>query len=81
MRIEKIDRADEDEPITTIVEAESLEALGRTETAALLVDDRFCPCYGYPKEFEAKIENDHMSIEWSPGDGGAYTIAEYRVLE
>ena len=43
MRIEKIDRADEDEPITTIVEAESLEALGRTETAALLVDDRFCP--------------------------------------
>jgi len=83
MRIEKIDRigTDEDGTTTTIIEAESLEALGRAETAVFLVDDRFCPCYGYSQEFETHIKNDQMSIEWSPGDGGVYTVAEYRVLD
>jgi hypothetical protein len=80
MRIEKTDMVDCDEAITTIVEAESLETLGKAEIEDCRNDDRFEPCYGYDKEFRVKIEDDRMWITWSPGDGGCYTVMEYRVL-
>ena len=80
MRIEKTDRADYEETITTIVEAESLEALGKAELKSFANDDRFEPCHGYEKEFRVQIDNDQMWIVWSPGDGGDYTVMKYRVL-
>ena len=80
MRIEKIDMADDEAEVITTVEAESLEALGQTEVESMMADDRFEPCYGYEKEFRVTIGNDEMWIVWLPGDGGSYTIAEYRVV-
>jgi len=80
MRIEKTDMADEEEVTTTVVEAESLAALGRTEMESLATNDRFEPCYGREKEFKVVVEDNQMWIVWLPGDGGEYTIAEYRVL-
>jgi len=80
MQIKKTDWADDEKTITTIVEAESLEALGQAELKSFTNDDRFEPCYGYEKEFRVQIENDQMWIVWSPGDGCDYTVMEYRVL-
>jgi len=80
MRVEKTDRADEENPVTTTIEAESLEALGEAEVASFQNDDRFEPCWGYDKEFKVRISEKEMWIVWSPGDGCDYTIAEYRVL-
>ena len=75
MRFLKLDLADEDNPVQTTVEAESLEALLEAEVADYREDDRLEPCYGY-KTAECVSHNDD-SIQWAPGDGASYTIAVY----
>jgi hypothetical protein len=84
MLFEKAFRADVNaEPTITVVEAESLEALKEAEINAFMQDDRFEPCHGCQKEFIVRYGHGSMDfggmwIEWCPGDGGEYTIAEYR---
>jgi len=75
MRFLKLDRCDEDEPIQSVVEAESLDALLDAEAESYRNDDRLEPCYGLMRE--ECVSKGVDSIQWSPGDGGEYTIAVY----
>tara|TARA_R110000868_G_scaffold47769_8_gene156250 strand:+ start:605 stop:883 length:279 start_codon:yes stop_codon:yes gene_type:complete len=71
----KLDLCDEDDPITTQVQAESLDALLDAEAEQYRADDRLSPCHGH-RTAEC-VSRDDNSIQWAPGDGGQYTIAIY----
>jgi hypothetical protein len=75
MRFLKLDLCDEENPVQTTVEAESLDALLDAEAARYREDDRLEPCHGF-RTAEC-IRRDDNSVQWEPGDGGAYTIAVY----
>lgn len=75
VRFLKLDLCDEDDKVQTIVEAESMDALLDAEAAEYREDDRLSPCYGL-RTAEC-VSRDNNSIQWSPGDGGQYTIAVY----
>lgn len=75
MRFLKLDLGDEDNPVRTTVEAESLDALLDTEAASYREDDRLEPCHGF-RTAEC-VRRDDNSVQWEPGDGGSYTIAVY----
>jgi len=71
----KLDLSDVDEPVWSVHEAESLDALLDAEAEKYRQDDRLSPCYGY-RTAEC-VSRDHNSIQWNPGNGGGYTIAAY----
>jgi hypothetical protein len=71
----KLDLADEDNPVQTTVQAETLDALLDAEAGEYRQDDRLSPCHGY-RTAEC-VSHDHNSVQWTPGDGGQYTIAVY----
>jgi hypothetical protein len=71
----KLDLGDEDNPIRTTHEAESLPALLDAEAEKYRKDDRLSPCHGM-RTAEC-VSVDDNSVQWSPGDGGSYTIAVY----
>lgn len=75
MRFVKLDLADEDNPVQTVIEAKSLDALLDAEAAEYREDDRLSPCCGL-RTAEC-VSRDDDSIQWAPGDGGQYTIAVY----
>ena len=82
MRIEKSECLVEDEdPIVTIVEAESMASLLQAETKAYRDDDRLSPCHGHEMEFISDVSPDEGTLSFAPGDGGEYTIAEYRLID
>ena len=71
----KVDIGDEDNPVRTVVEAENMDALLDAEAAQYRTDDRLEPCSG--EEIAECVSRDENSVQWEPGDGGAYTIARY----
>lgn len=72
----KLDLIEDDElPIVTEHEAETMKALIKEEYASLLDDDRLSPCFG--TTIEEALSHDEDSIQWSPGDGGGYTIVRF----
>jgi hypothetical protein len=75
VRFMKLSLADEDNPVITHHEAESLDALLDAEAAEYRQDDQLSPCYGF-RTAEC-VTRDHNSVQWTPGDGGRYTIAIY----
>jgi len=80
MKFEKEDMVDEDTPETTQIEAESIEALMAQEVINFGNDDRLSPCYGIEGILTPKYDDKGGYINWAPGDGCEYTIAEYKVL-
>lgn len=75
MRFLKLDLADEDDAKTTTIEATDLPTLIQSEHRKYLDDDRLSPCHG--TTVAEALGHDDDSIQWSPGDGGQYTIAVY----
>ncbi len=71
----KADLADEDNPVTSTIQAESLEALLEAEVREFEQDDRLSPVYGL--QTAECLSHDENSVQWAPGDGGQYTIAVY----
>jgi hypothetical protein len=73
MRFLKLELLDEDEPVVTTVEEENLHCLLQAELKEYRDDDRLEPCYGVPKTLHV----DEDSVQWTPGNGGQYTVARY----
>jgi hypothetical protein len=72
----KLDTIEQDEPpVTTIVEAKDMESLLNDEANDYRDDNRLDPCFGNQRAECVEIAEN--TIQWEPGDGGSYTIAQY----
>jgi len=72
MKIQKTDYRDCDDPTTTIIEAVSIAAQVQEDLAELAeeLEGDLTPTSG-------ETTGD---IQWEPGDGGQYTVAEYEAV-
>ena len=75
----KLDLVDGDDISFSEVQAEDLDSLVRTELSKYCGDDRLEPCFGQQLTqcLTSRVHDDCVSILWSPGDGGEYTVATY----
>lgn len=70
----KLNLADEDNPVQTIHQAESMAALLVEEVQKCRRDSNLEGCFG---SGSGNLFADGDSLQWEPGDGGQYTIARY----